>query len=80
MKRNTWIFYDKKLSVQREKMGILSIKKTSDFMNLSQNVLECSISRIVYRVYQNYRPPMSFAEKLILYFQKRSFCLNHMSV
>ena len=23
---------------------------------------------------------MSFAEKLILYFQKRFFCLNHMSV
>ena len=25
-------------------------------------------------------PPMSFAEKLILYFRKRSFALNHMSV
>ena len=41
--RNTWIFYNEKLSVQREKMGILCIKKTSDFLNLPQNILECSI-------------------------------------
>ena len=49
MKRNTWIFYNEKLSVQRKKMGILSIKKTRNFVNLPQNVLECSIvnSRIV---------------------------------
>ena len=49
MKKNTWIFYNEKLSVQREKMGTLCIKKTTDFVNLPQNVLECSIenSRIV---------------------------------
>ena len=33
----------------RERMGILCIKKTTDFVNLPQNVLECFIenSRIV---------------------------------
>ena len=43
MKRNMWIFYNENLSIQREKTGILSIKKTSDFVKLTQNVLECSI-------------------------------------
>ena len=43
------IYYNQKLSLQREKMSILSIKKTSDFVNLPQNVLQCSIenSRMV---------------------------------
>ena len=47
--KHTRIFYNEKLFVQREKMGILCIKKTSNPVNLPQNVLECSIknSRIV---------------------------------
>ena len=49
MKKNTWIFYKEKLSVLREIMDILSVKKTRDFIDLPQNVPERSIenSRIV---------------------------------
>ena len=43
MKRSTSTFYNEKLSVHREKMRILSIKKASDFVNLPQSVLEYSI-------------------------------------
>ena len=32
------MFYNEKLFVQREKMGIFCIKKTSDFVNLLKNV------------------------------------------